>query len=52
VFSIGKWREIPSTEDARVSFQPHETSDEVETVTLIPYGATRLRMAFLPIITS
>ncbi len=25
-------------------------SDEVETVTLVPYGATRLRMAFLPII--
>jgi len=33
-------------------FNPMKLSDEVETVTLIPYGATRLRMAFLPIITS
>jgi hypothetical protein len=31
-------------------FNPMKLSDEVETVTLVPYGATRLRMAFLPII--
>ena len=31
-------------------FDPMKLADEVETVTLVPYGATRLRMAFLPII--
>jgi hypothetical protein len=31
-------------------FHPMKLSDEVETVTLVPFGATRLRMAFLPII--
>ncbi len=31
-------------------FNPMKLADEVETVTLVPYGATRLRMAFLPIV--
>jgi hypothetical protein len=31
-------------------FNPMKLSDEVESVTLVPFGATRLRMAFLPII--
>ena len=31
-------------------FNPMKLADEIETVTLVPFGATRLRMAFLPII--
>ena len=31
-------------------FNPMKLAEEVETLTLVPYGAARLRMAFLPII--
>jgi hypothetical protein len=31
-------------------FNPMRLSDQVETVTLVPFGATRLRMTYLPII--
>jgi len=31
-------------------FNPMQLSDQVEAVTLVPFGATRLRMAYLPII--
>jgi hypothetical protein len=31
-------------------FNPMRLSEQVETVTLVPYGATRLRMTYLPVI--
>jgi DUF1680 family protein len=31
-------------------YNPMRLSDQIETVTLVPFGATRLRMTFLPII--
>jgi hypothetical protein len=31
-------------------YNPMQLSDQVETVTLVPFGATRLRMTYLPII--
>ena len=31
-------------------FNPMQLADEIETVTLVPFGATRLRMTYLPII--
>ena len=33
-------------------FTPMQLAEEVENVTLVPYGSTRLRMAFLPIISA
>jgi hypothetical protein len=31
-------------------FTPMELSQDIETVVLVPFGATRLRMTYLPII--
>ena len=31
-------------------FHPIKCSEQIETVTLVPFGTTRLRMTYLPII--